>query len=259
MAGIYKRVWAVIRVLDECTGKPVERSSVRMTLPMGIETVTKEGGMFLITKTAREDAETLVPEEGCRVGFSITGPCYEPYEGDIMISPKEHGYTVTSISLVPSVLTPPAKGITVLEGTAEPGSSIFAACLDEKKLIKPVEVLQDTQKIHVYRQDRNELAGRYVAVIQDDGIEDILSITEEADDNVMFFSKPLSLKSNKKQLPDMYLINRAVAGEDGYFRILIPGISKSTCRCAVKIQMPGGNEKNETVEIKRGERNKLTI
>lgn len=259
MAGIYKKVWAVIRVLDECSGKPVEHGCVKLTVPMGIEAVSKGDGIFLIIRTAREEKETLVPDEGCRVKYSLSGPMYETFERELEIKGNNQNYSIISVSMVPSVLMPPRKGMTVIEGSAEPGSKVYAACIDEKKMLKITGSSEDTQRIQVYRQDRKKLDGRYVAVIADNKITDMTVIEKDEEDGTLVLSKPFLLKDGKKDIREIYILHRAVAGDSGYFRIMIPGLASTGCDCIVKSESPESKEKDTVTQITRGERNKIVI
>lgn len=249
--GIHLKALVVLQVIDDFTGRPVERGTVRLVLPRGVQAVAKEEGIFVITGSD-------VREITC----SLTSPVYEEQYLELNLDSLKSDAGVSpcpyiNLRMIPSAAMPVPPGTTILEGRAEPGSQIFAVCDHPAAAMK---LLTDYEAgkafVEIYHASEESLSGCRIAFGAKGKPEETGRIDRETEDGQCQLAEPLT-HSYKRVGTSIYPVQEGRTDAAGYYRILLRTVPMAGCSCTVIVRKPDGSEERILRDIVCGERNSI--
>lgn len=220
---IHIRVQAVISVVDDFTGRPVETGLVRMEMPGGTRVIQKPGGCFAVIDYPSRKME-----------FDISSPIYETAHVKADMDAFDEACPMICIRLVPGHCYPMPEGITSIEGRINPGETVLAVCVEQAhpmRLLYDYDKKKDGQSIRIYHMPGEMLEGRRLALVSEGKLLEYMEISKKENEEGLYRLKSPLSKNYKKTGIHICRINRGKAAGNGFFRIPLAEVPAEGCEC----------------------------
>lgn len=220
---IHIKVQAVILVLDDFTGKPVDSKLIRLGIPGGTRVIPKPGGCFAII-----DYPSRLME------FDISSPIYDTVHICEDLEAFEESCPMISVRLIPGRRYPIPEGITSLEGYAAPTETLMAVCIEQARpmrLLFDYDRKKDRESIKIYHMPGEVLEGRRFALVSGKTVPECMEISKKEQEEGLYRLKTPLTKNYKKTEISICRISRGKSTDNGYFRIPLANVPAEGCMC----------------------------
>ena len=255
-ARLRRRVSAAVLVVDDFTGRPITAADLRVTAAEILERPVRKGdGYFLFL-------DSPVP----KLHITARAWAYHPSEVEVELSALPPLRPVVKLRLTPNRNYTIPTQTTCLEGKARPGTVVQVLCLNDPR---PLRLLYDYVRggpeggrlLQLYDPTASDLEGRRFALLRK-GEErgecfSVLDRVEEAEGGCLL-AAPLE-RDCKKAGATVLPLSTATADDSGRYFLPLKNLAVKTYLCRVLWTPPGGEEREETLELEPGRVERLDL
>ncbi len=253
---IQRRVSAAVLALDDFTGRPITAADLQVTAAQLLERpVRKADGFFLFL-------DSPVP----RLEITARAWAYHPASVTVELADLSPLRPVVKLRLTPNRNYSIPTQTTCLEGRARPGTTIQVFCENDPR---PLRLLYDYaadgaeggRLLQLYDPTASDLEGRRFALLRKGEAEaECFSVLDRMEDveGGCLLAAPLA-RSCKKAGATVLPISTATADESGRYFLPLRSLAVKTYLCRVLWQVPGGDWREQTLELEPGRVQRLDL